>query len=234
MSKPFLPLAGGLLAVLLLAANAWSSSMDAQLSPTQKAIIPIAALAAEGDSEKLRAALEQGLGAGLTVSGIREVLIQLYAYAGFPRSLTALDVFRRLLEARKARGMTDAPGPEPKQLPPDADRHAIGAKIQTELVGRKVEGPIYEFAPAMDTFLKEHLFCDIFSREVLSWQDRELATISMLAALPAPAQLASHLKVCRHNGLSLAELRECAAILAAKVESAPARLMNEALDAMNP
>ena len=34
--------------------------------------------------------MNQGLEAGLTMSDAREVLVQLYAYAGFPRSLNAL------------------------------------------------------------------------------------------------------------------------------------------------
>jgi hypothetical protein len=37
------------------------------------------------------------------------------------------------------------------------------------------------FSPAIDTFLKEHLFADIFVRDVISHQDRELATIAALA-----------------------------------------------------
>ncbi|KJS29540.1 MAG: hypothetical protein VR64_20520 [Desulfatitalea sp. BRH_c12] len=38
-------------------------------------------------------ALNQGLDAGLTVNEIKEILVQLYAYAGFPRSLNAIGTF---------------------------------------------------------------------------------------------------------------------------------------------
>ena len=62
----------------------------AGLTPQQQAIVPIAALAAAGQIDRLNAALVQGLEAGLTISTLREVLVQLYAYAGFPRSLNAL------------------------------------------------------------------------------------------------------------------------------------------------
>ena len=212
--------------------QARSEVMNSGLTIQQQAIIPIAAFAANGDTEKLKSALEDGLSAGLSVNEIKEVLIQLYAYAGFPRSLSALNVFLDLLDTRKAAGITDKVGPAPHELPADADRRAIGTKIQTELVGRPVTGRIYEFAPAMDTFLKEHLFCDIFSRGVLSWKDRELATISILATLPAPAQLASHLRVCRNIGMTETQLKEAAAVLKARVSETAGTLMNDLLEKM--
>ena len=214
------------------AIQARSEVMNSGLTIQQQAIIPIAAFAANGDTEKLKSALEDGLSAGLSVNEIKEVLIQLYAYAGFPRSLSALNVFLDLLDTRKAAGITDKVGPAPHELPADADRRAIGTKIQTELVGHPVTGRIYEFVPAMDTFLKEHLFCDIFSRGVLSWKDRELATISILATLPAPAQLASHLRVCRNIGMTETQLKEAAAVLKARVSETAGTLMNDLLEKM--
>ena len=51
---------------------------------------------------KLNAALNQGLDAGLTVSEAKEILVQLYAYVGFPRSLNALGELMKVVEARKA------------------------------------------------------------------------------------------------------------------------------------
>ena len=211
-------------------ADARSNGMETVLTSAQKAIIPIAAFAAQGNIEKLERALETGLTAGLSVNAIKEILIQLYAYAGFPRSLTALETFRKLVENRKAKGLKDESGPEPRQLPANADKYEIGGKIQTELVGRPVAGPIYEFAPAMDVFLKEHLFCDIFTRNVISEKDRELATISILAVLPAPAQLASHLRVCRNIGFTENQLRDAGAILGREVSKEAGELINSTLD----
>ena len=60
------------------------------LSARQQAIPLIAAFMAASDMPRLNAALHQGLDAGLTISEAREVLVQLYAYAGFPKSLNAL------------------------------------------------------------------------------------------------------------------------------------------------
>lgn len=72
-----------------------------QLSATRQALMPIAAFAAAGDIGKLNTALNQGLDAGLTVSDAREVLVQVYAYAGFPRSLNALTELMKVVEARR-------------------------------------------------------------------------------------------------------------------------------------
>ena len=78
------------------------------LSDRQRAIVPIAAFAASGEMHKLGTALNQGLDAGLTVSDVKEVLVQVYAYAGFPRSLNALGEFMAVLDARRQRGIEDA------------------------------------------------------------------------------------------------------------------------------
>lgn len=53
----------------------------------------------------------------MTVSEIREVLVQMYAYAGFPRSLTGLDTFIALLDERKAQGIHDEIGKDATPLP---------------------------------------------------------------------------------------------------------------------
>jgi alkylhydroperoxidase/carboxymuconolactone decarboxylase family protein YurZ len=43
---------------------------------------------------------------------------------------------------------------------------------------------LFEFAPALDEYLKTHLFGDIFGRDNLDWPSRELATVAALAAMP--------------------------------------------------
>ena len=200
------------------------------LRAKQAAIIPIAAFTANGDVERLKGALSSGLDAGLTINEIKEVLIQMYAYAGFPRALTGLSTFMNVVEERKKAGKNDPEGPAPKRLPANADKYAIGEKIQTALVGKPVSGPLYEFCPDIGVCLKEHLFCDIFARNLLSEQDREIATISCLAALPTPAQLASHLRVCLNVGLTPGELRDFVKILGEKVGRSQAELAGNILN----
>ena len=77
------------------------------LSKRQQAIIPIAAFTASGDLDKLKAALIDGLDAGLTVNEIKEIPVHLYAYAGFPphpeRTHNLPDVARRAQGRRHRR-----------------------------------------------------------------------------------------------------------------------------------
>jgi alkylhydroperoxidase/carboxymuconolactone decarboxylase family protein YurZ len=57
-----------------------------------------------------------------------------------------------------------------------------------------VKGQLFEFAPAINEYLKTHLFGDIFARDNLDWQSRELATVGALAAMSGvEPQLQSHI-----------------------------------------
>ena len=70
-------------------------------------------------------------------------------------------------------------------------------------------------APAIDAYLKTHLFGDIFERDNLDWQSRELATVGMLSALPgAEAQLQSHMRISMNVGLTVGQLDQLVQVLA--------------------
>ncbi|WP_184857110.1 carboxymuconolactone decarboxylase family protein [Acidovorax soli] len=213
-----------------LAADA-PPAADSPLAPRQQAIVPIAAFAAAGDIARLSTALGQGLDAGLTVSEVREVLVQLYAYAGFPRSLNALGEFMKVLEARRQRGIQDAPGRAPGRPIPQGDALlAAGTANQTRLSGAPVKGPLFDFAPAIDTYLKTHLFGDIFERDNLDWPSREIATVGMLSALPgAESQLQSHMRISMNVGLAPGQLRHLVQVLGERVDAAHAARADAAL-----
>jgi alkylhydroperoxidase/carboxymuconolactone decarboxylase family protein YurZ len=207
------------------------SNTSETLTARQQAIVPIAAFAAAGDIAKLGDALNQGLDAGLSVSDAREILVQLYAYAGFPRSLNALGELMKVLEARRQRGIDDAPGRAPSRpIPTGAALIAAGTANQTKLSGGPVKGPVFDFAPAIDEYLKTHLFGDIFERDNLDWQSRELATVGMLSALPGvESQLQAHLRIGMNVGLTASQLHQLCQVLAERVGADAARRAREAL-----
>jgi 4-carboxymuconolactone decarboxylase len=202
------------------------------LTARQEAIVPIAAFAAAGDIAKLNAALNQGLDAGLTVGDAKEILVQLYAYAGFPRSLNALGELMKVVEARKLRGIQDAPGRAPSHPIPQGEALvAAGTANQTKLSGGPVKGPLFEFAPAIDQYLKTHLFGDIFERDNLDWSSRELATVGMLSAIPgAESQLQAHMRISMNVGLTAGQLRQLTQVLANRGDTRSARRASEALE----
>lgn len=201
------------------------------LSARQQALIPIAAFAAIGELPRLNAALRQGLDAGLTISQTKEVLVQMYAYAGFPRSLNALGELMKVLAERKQQGINDVAGEEPAPGPSGAELLAAGTANQTALSGAPVKGPLFDFAPAIDFYLKAHLFGDIFSRDNLDWRSRELATVGALSAMTGTeAQLLAHVRISMNVGLSEPQLRQAAAVLQKDVSPDAGRRANDALD----
>ncbi|QXI14649.1 carboxymuconolactone decarboxylase family protein [Pseudomonas zeae] len=185
------------------------------LSSKQQTIPLMAAFMATSDMPNLNSTLNQALDAGLTISETREILVQLYAYVGFPRSLNALNELMTVVQARKQRGIEDAPGREPGRAIPVGDELlASGTANQTKISGAPVKGPVFEFAPVINRFLQTHLFGDIFERDNLDWQSRELATVGALAATPGvESQLRAHMAASLRVGLSAAQLAEVTELL---------------------
>ncbi|MDR6094449.1 carboxymuconolactone decarboxylase family protein [Stenotrophomonas sp. SORGH_AS_0321] len=186
-----------------------------ELDSRQQAIIPISASAAAGNMDSLREALNQGLDAGLSLAEAREILVQVYAYAGFPRSLNALTELMKVAEARRKTGIQDEAGREPARPIPKGDALlAAGTANQTRLAGGPVSGPLFDFAPQANDYLRTHLFGDIFERDNLDWQSRELATVSMLAAMSGvEPQLQSHIGMSMNIGLRPEHLYQLADVL---------------------
>lgn len=219
------PIKNFLVLVLLLAYQIQASNAQQPMNTNQildrkqQSIVAISAFTARGDLAQLQKALHDGLDAGLTVNEIKEVIVQLYAYTGFPRSLNALQTFMNVLTERKGKGIHDPLGKEPSPLPTDINNVQFGTEMQTKLVGQPVKGDLYQFAPAIDQFLKDHLFGDIFGRDNLDWKTRELATIAALAALRGVEnQLRSHFGVGMYNGLTESQLTEVIFIIQTKVD----------------
>ncbi|UQI28776.1 carboxymuconolactone decarboxylase family protein [Pseudomonas bijieensis] len=202
------------------------------LTTKQQAIPLIAAAMATSNMPDLNAALNQGLDAGLTVSEAKEILVQLYAYSGFPRSLNALGELMKVVETRKQRGVQDNQGREPARLIPTGDALlAAGKANQTRIAGAPVQGPLFDFVPVINQYLQTHLFGDIFERDNLDWQSRELATVAALAVTPGvESQLRSHMAASLRVGLSAAQLRQLIQLLGEQGDATAAKRASEALD----
>lgn len=198
-----------------------TGSGNETLNTRQRHIAVIAAFTAKGDQENLRKALHRGLDDGLTINETKEVLIQMYAYCGFPRSLNGLNTLLAVTKERKQKGLEDRTGKDAEEFPKDKSVLEAGTEIQTRLVGRPVTGELYEFAPVIGIFLKSHLFGDIFLRDILNHQEREIATIAALASMKGVEnQLRSHLNVGMNTGLSATQLRDLTATLKTQVDKA--------------
>ena len=198
------------------------------LTTKQQALVAIAANEAKGNIEELKAALNEGLEQGLTVSEAKEALSQLYAYTGFPRSLNALGALQQVIKERTKAGLRLEEGREADPLPKEYDALSQGTEVQTQLCGGQ---PFtYTFAPQTDYYLKAHLFGDIFARNNLTFADREVVTVSAISALPGcEPQLQAHVSGARNMGVSDEALKEMPALLEAKVGAAEAERLRGAL-----
>ena len=207
------------------------------LTAKQQGVIPIAAFTASGELQQLKPALNDGLDAGLTVNEIKELLVHLYAYCGFPRSIRGLQTFMEVLDERLVRGIKDEPGADASPLSEGLSKYERGKQNLEELLGRPITGPqsgYAAFAPVIEIFLKEHLFADIFDRDVLTFAERELATISALSSLGGvEPMLRSHLAICLNLGFTPEQLNEFVGIIkstAGKKEAkAAGAVLNEVL-----
>ena len=203
-----------------------ASGLDAR----QQAIAIISAFTARGDMDKLKAEFENGLDSGLSINEIKEVLVQMYAYCGFPRSLNALNLFMTTVEERKAAGKTDEVGKEATPLDNSTDMYELGEEVRTALVGRPVTGKVYDFCPVIDEYLRSHLFGAIFARDNLNHENRELATVGALAGMNLESQLRSHLSICKNIGFTEAQLRGFATLVSEKIGSTEGQTVGSVLD----
>lgn len=104
------------------------------LSAVQQTIPLTGCYVATSRMDLLENQLEQALDAGLTVSELKEILIQLYAYCGFPRSLNALGRLMKVTESRKQRGIQDSEGADPMApVPVGEELQQLGFKIRALL-----------------------------------------------------------------------------------------------------
>lgn len=191
--------------------NPINAQVTNELNPREKAIITIPALTAQGDLEQLKGALTDGLDAGLTINEIKEAMVHLYAYAGFPRSIRGLQTFITVLDERKAREITDVEGRAASTITDSRPKYDRGKENLETLIGAKLDGPqkgYAQFSPEIEVFLKEHLFADIFERDVLNFRQREMVTVAALIGIgEVEPMLHSHMNICLVQGVTPDQLQ---------------------------
>lgn len=210
-----------------------NSTVSAQsLDGKEKSVALIAAFTARGDMERLDESFDTGLDVGLTINEIKEILVQLYAYCGFPRSLNALNRFMAKTEQRVVAGKHDEIGKDASPVAAGTDMSALGEETRTRLVGRPVTGKVYEFCPVIDEYLRSHLFGDIFARDNLSHAYRELATVGALAGMNLEGQLRSHLGICRNLGYSQSQLDDFAKVISDEVGAEEGKTVSKVVESI--
>ena len=146
------------------------------------------AWAAKGDLQHLATAIPQALDHGITINELKDAFAQLYAYAGFPRSLNALGVLEKILNAQmindqmvNGKWSWGKPFLRPAVWDDAAEALRTGTAMQTRDEGGTPWD--YTFCPQADYYMKSHLFGDIYASDQLTPAVRELVTVAALSAM---------------------------------------------------
>jgi 4-carboxymuconolactone decarboxylase len=70
----------------------------AELSPRDRSLVTVAALIANGNTEQLPGHLSRARENGLSEEELKEAIIHLAFYAGWPRAMSAIGVAKKLFE----------------------------------------------------------------------------------------------------------------------------------------
>jgi alkylhydroperoxidase/carboxymuconolactone decarboxylase family protein YurZ len=136
------------------------------LDTRQQYLVKLSAFTSTNDVVRLKSALNKALDSGLTINEINEVLAHLYAYVGYPASITGIHLFKEVVNKRQSNGIKDEKGREITPIPQGSTRYERGEKAQMIVTAMSAEQlkTLFAFNPLIDVFLKEHLFADIFDR----------------------------------------------------------------------
>ena len=181
-------------------------------------ITEVAALTGKGDLDKLKTVLIDGLNDGMAVSELKEVMVHAYAYCGFPRALRGLQTLVAVLDERKAKGIEDDWGRKASPITDTRSKYERGRDILVEISGIPADAPKADYAilaPEIEVFLKEHLFADLFERDVLTYAERELTTVAVIASLGKGVEpmLKGHMGIALNVGITPDELHSVLAIV---------------------
>lgn len=177
-----------------------------------KEMAVVAALTALGNARpQLNVHINGALNVGCSINEIKEIILQMSAYAGFPASINAMNELKDVLKERGEQGINDCVGKEPTSRVLPAERYEVGLKELSELDSQQAEllkETYKDIAPELVQFI----ICgqaDIMARDNLNKKFRELSTISALTALgTAGPQLKFHINAGLNIGLTAEDIKE--------------------------
>ena len=139
------------------------------------------------------------------VIAVEEVLLQSYLFAGFPRALNAMRVWR---------DVSGQHAPLVDQAIDDsaaADTARLGEQICRMVYGHKYDAlrqSVSRLHPALDAWMMTDGYGKVLSRPGLSLVERELCIVAACAASEQIPQLKSHLRGARNSGASIEDLAQ--------------------------
>jgi len=177
-----------------------------------KEIAVVAALTAMGTAQpQLKVHLNGALNTGSSINEVKEVILQMAVYSGFPTCINAMNAFKEVLAERQARGLKDNVGEAASKA--EALSHLKrGEEDLSQLDSLQVDKLRKSFddiSPELVTYILEFGYGDILSRNNLSKKHRQIATIAALTAMGNSwPQLKFHIQAGLNIGLTVEEVKE--------------------------
>jgi 4-carboxymuconolactone decarboxylase len=145
-------------------------------------------------NSSVQAHVEGALRAGATETEIKELVLQMTAYAGYPKTVTVVTAVQQMLVDLKQRGISAAssqPNLERRrQAESNEVRYRRGLEALNQISkasGEAVVNSFEDIAPDLGRYILEFSYGDVFSRPNLDLKTRELATVAALTGLSTTA-----------------------------------------------
>jgi 4-carboxymuconolactone decarboxylase len=183
------------------------TSLDNQ----SKEIVALSSLIAQRAVPEIKVHLNAALNTGLTICQVKEIILQMSVYAGFPKCICGMNTLREVLNERQGQGIIDLEGMAYEQSD-YKDRGQQGAQ-ELSLLDPNQEQILRDnfesISPELILFTLEYAYGDIYARNNLDKKYRQIATISALATLGnAVPQLKFHIQAAINIGLNENEIKE--------------------------
>lgn len=181
------------------------------LDNKSKEVVAVSSLIAQGAIPQLRVHLNGALNTGCSITEIKEIILQMSVYTGFPKSINAMNALKEVLSERINKGINDIEGVCCQDVD-SIDRYTKGAETLIcldSLQVQRLKEAYNDFVPELVQFTLEYAFADIHSRQGLEKRYRQIATIAALATLGnASSQLKFHINAALNIGVKEDEIKE--------------------------
>lgn len=176
-----------------------------------RGLVPVAVAAALGRRDELGIAARAHLVTDRAVPPLREALLMVCLFAGFPRCLDALGVV-----ADAAHAVERRLDPQPEEgLPADEARRRELFRRRGRGLFRRVYGSdtervllgLFALDPELPHWVLEDAYGRVLARPGLDAAARERLAVAMLCALDLPRQLRGHLLGALRCGATVEQLR---------------------------
>lgn len=164
-----------------------------------------AGLAALGREKPLEKAFRDARGGGVPLKALRETLLQVFLFAGFPRTVNALDALERSFGPLR---------PEPPEPLPTGPARRNFLRRRGRMLFERVYGD--DSRPVLDRIGRQHLefrdwivvdaYGKVLGRPGLPASERECIAVALLAVLDLPRQQVPHLRGALRCGATVEEV----------------------------